>query len=167
MANKNEVYFSRLPLFVLLFGWGLYHLIVAFGNITDYNTNFEFVKHVMSMDSIFQNSSVGYRSISIPLIHHITYIFIIILEAMIAIFGLIASVQFYVNLSADTDKFNEKKKTAYVAITLGILLWFISFSIVGAEWFSMWQSQQWNAIDTANRLLIIDAILYALVIKVK
>jgi predicted small integral membrane protein len=86
---------------------------------------------------------------------------------MIAIFGLIAAVQFYVNLSSDADKFNEKKKPAYVAITLGILLWFISFSIVGAEWFSMWQSQQWNAIDTANRLLIIDAILYALVIKVK
>jgi predicted small integral membrane protein len=167
MEFKNDHFYSRLPLFFLMFGWGLYHLIVVFGNISDYNTNFEFVKHVMSMDTIFQKSTVGYRSITIPLMHHITYILIIILEAMIAIFGLIAAIQFYVNLSSDADKFNEKKKPAFIAISLGILLWFISFSIVGAEWFSMWQSQQWNAIDTANRLVIIDAILYALVIKVK
>ena len=164
---KNDVYFSRLPLFFLMFGWGLYHLIVAFGNITDYNTNFEFVKHVLSMDTIFPNSTVQYRSINMPLAHHIAYIFIIILEAIIAICGLIAAFHFYNNLSSDTSTFNEKKKTAYITITLGIVLWFISFSIVGAEWFSMWQSQKWNAIDTANRLLIIDAILYALVIKVR
>ena len=36
---------------VLVFLNGLYILIVAFGNITDFGTNREFVQHVLSMDT--------------------------------------------------------------------------------------------------------------------
>lgn len=53
MSTKTDLIYSRLPLILLMFGWGLLHLLVAFGNMTDYGTNFEFVKHVLSMDTIF------------------------------------------------------------------------------------------------------------------
>jgi predicted small integral membrane protein len=167
MLAKNDVAYARLPLFLLMFGWGLLHLLVAFGNLTDYGTNFEFVKHVLSMDTIFPNSTVGYRAISLPWVHHLFYACIIFLESLIAVFGLMAAYRFFKHLSSNTETFAEQKKPAYIALALGILLWFISFSVVGAEWFSMWQSADWNAVDTANRLLIIDAILYALVLRVK
>jgi predicted small integral membrane protein len=167
MLAKNDVAYSRLPLFLLMFGWGLLHLLVTFGNLTDYGTNFEFVKHVLSMDTIFPNSTVGYRAITISWVHHLFYAFIILLESLIAVFGLIAAFRFIKHLSSDSETFTQQKKPAYITLALGVLLWFISFSVVGAEWFSMWQSADWNAVDTANRLLIIDAILYALVLRVK
>ena len=36
----------------------LFATLVAFGNLTDYNTNFVFVEHVMSMDTIFPFSTI-------------------------------------------------------------------------------------------------------------
>jgi predicted small integral membrane protein len=167
MSTKTDFMYSRLPLILLMFGWGLFHLLIAFGNMTDYGTNFEFVKHVLSMDTIFPDSNVGYRAITYPWVHHVFYVFIILLESLIAVFGLTAAYRFYLHRSAESEVFSQQKKNAYFAIALGILLWFISFSIVGAEWFSMWQSADWNAVDTANRLLIIDAILYVLVLRIK
>jgi predicted small integral membrane protein len=38
--------------------------LVAFGNLTDYDTNFVFVQHVMSMDTIYPFSTIRYRAIS-------------------------------------------------------------------------------------------------------
>lgn len=167
MQAKTALFYSRLPLILLIFGWGLLHLLVAFGNMTDYGTNFEFVKHVLSMDTIFPDSKVGYRAITSTWVHHVFYVFIILMESLIAVFGLTAAYRFYQHRSAETESFSQQKKNAYIAVAIGVLLWFISFSIVGAEWFSMWQSADWNAVDTANRLLIIDAILYALILRVK
>jgi predicted small integral membrane protein len=167
MSDSPNLQMSRIPLFLLMFGWGLLHLLVAFGNMTDYGTNFEFVKHVLLMDTIFPNSNVGYRAITTPWVHHIFYIFIILIESLIAVFGIIAAYRFYLHRSSESEIFTQQKKSAYISIALGVLLWFISFSIVGAEWFSMWQSTDWNAVDTANRLLTINAILYILVLQVK
>lgn len=167
ILKNNDLLYPRIPLILMMFGWGLMHLLVAFGNMTDYGTNFEFVKHVLSMDTIFPNSAVGYRAITTPWVHHGFYIFIILLESLIAVFGIMAAYRFYVYRNAETTVFTVQKKNGYVAIALGLLLWFISFSIVGAEWFSMWQSADWNAVDTANRLLIIDAVLYGLTLYVK
>lgn len=157
----------RSPLILLMLGWGLLHLLVAFGNLSDYETNFAFVKHVLSMDTIFPESNVGYRAINAPWVHHMFYVFIILLESLIAFFALKAAAGFYQNRNTDTDTFSKQKSAAYVAIALGVVLWFIAFSIIGAEWFSMWQSADWNAVDTAQRLLTIDAILYGLVLVIK
>ena len=167
MSSTNESFYARLPLLLLMFGWGLLHLLVAFGNMTDYGTNFEFVKHVLSMDTIFPNSTVWYRAMTSPWLHHVFYVFIILLESLIAVFGLMASYRFYKHLSAESPVFMTQKKPAYISLSLGFILWFLSFSVVGAEWFSMWQSSEWNAVDTANRLLIVGAILYGLVLKIK
>lgn len=157
----------RSPLILLMLGWGLLHLLVAFGNLSDYETNFAFVKHVLSMDTIFPESKVGYRAINAPWVHHMFYVFIILLESLIAFFALKAAAGFYQKRNTDTDTFSKQKSAAYVAIALGVVLWFIAFSIIGAEWFSMWQSADWNAVDTAQRLLTIDAILYGLVLVIK
>src|SRR5258708_28756778 len=39
----------------------LFAFVVTFDNITDYDTNFEFVRHVLSMDAIFPGSTLLYR----------------------------------------------------------------------------------------------------------
>ena len=44
----------------------LFDSLVAFGNLTDYNTNLAFVEHVLSMDAIFPHSAIKYRAITSP-----------------------------------------------------------------------------------------------------
>ncbi len=51
----------------------LFATVVAFGNITDYGTNFAFVQHVLSMDTIFERSTIRYRAITSPALHHLAY----------------------------------------------------------------------------------------------
>lgn len=143
---------KRMVLLVAIAGCGLMTFLIAFGNITDYNTNYEFVKHVLSMDSIFENSTVKYRSINNDSIHHLAYIFIIALETAMAYFFITGSIQMYLDRKGDKEKFNLSKKNAYIGIALSIILWFIGFSVVGGEWFSMWQSVEWNGLDPAYRL---------------
>jgi predicted small integral membrane protein len=35
--------------------------------------------------------------------------------------------------------------------TLAFLVWFAGFTIVGGEWFAMWQSKLWNGQEPAFR----------------
>ena len=47
--------------------------LVAFGNITDYGTNFGFVQHVLTMDTTFPNTTIRSRAITSPALHHAAY----------------------------------------------------------------------------------------------
>ena len=63
----------------------LFASLVTFGNLTDYNTNFVFVQHVLSMDTIFPFSTIKYRAITSPALHHAAYAFIIAAETATAV----------------------------------------------------------------------------------
>jgi len=63
----------------------LFATLVAFDNLTDYATNFVFVQHVLSMDTIFPGSHIGYRAITSPALHRAAYAIIIAAEAMTAL----------------------------------------------------------------------------------
>src|SRR5262245_65059763 len=41
-------------------------LVVTFDNITDYGTNYLFLRHVMSMDTTFPGNALMYRSVTNP-----------------------------------------------------------------------------------------------------
>src|SRR5690348_18462961 len=66
--------------------------LVAFGNVTDYATNFAFVTHVLSMDTIFPSSTITYRAITSPALHHAAYALIIAAEALTALLCWIGAV---------------------------------------------------------------------------
>ena len=156
---------KRSGVFFAVLGSGLLTLIIAFSNLTDYSTNFEFVKHVLNMDSIFENSTVKYRSITNNTIHHLSYLFIITLEITMAYFFITSAVQMYLQIKNSKEQFNLAKKNAYIGVSLGILLWFIGFTVIGGEWFSMWQSNDWNGLEEANRIVSFFMLTYlALVI---
>jgi hypothetical protein len=59
--------------------------LVTFGNLTDYNTNFVFVEHVLSMDTIYAFSKIKYRAITDPALHQAAYALIIATEAATAV----------------------------------------------------------------------------------
>jgi predicted small integral membrane protein len=157
---------KRSGIFFAVLGCGLLTLIIAFSNITDYNTNFEFVKHVLSMDSIFENSTVKYRSITNNTIHHLAYLFIITLELSMAYFFITSAIQLYQHRENSNEQFNLAKKNAYIGVSLGILLWFIGFTVVGGEWFSMWQSNDWNGQAPADRIISFFMLTYLALVVV-
>ena len=63
----------------------LHASLVVVGNVTDYAINFSFVRNVMSMDTILPSSTIGYRAITVPALHHAAYAMIIAAEFLTAI----------------------------------------------------------------------------------
>ena len=132
----------------------LFASLVAFGNVTDYDTNFVFVQHVLSMDTIFPFSTIKYRAITSPALHHAAYALIIAAEAAAAVLCWIGAAALTRQLRADAVAFNCAKTFAVLGLTLGFLLWQLGFMSLGGEWFGMWQSQQWNGVPSAFRFLM-------------
>ncbi len=145
----------RLAKIVMVAAIALFATLVAFGNLTDYGTNFVFVQHVLSMDSIFAGSTITYRAIASPALHHAAYALIIAAEVATAILCWIGTVLLLRRLKADAATFHRAKSFAVIGLTLGFLLWQVGFMSIGGEWFGMWQSAQWNGVPSAFRFVVV------------
>jgi predicted small integral membrane protein len=141
----------------------LFASLVAFGNLTDYNTNFVFVEHVLSMDTIYPFSTIKYRAITIPALQHTAYGVIIVTQVIIAVLCWIGAITLVRDIRADAGLFNRRKRFAILGLTLGFLLWQVGFMSIGGEWFGMWQSQQWNGVPSAFRFLTVISVVLILV----
>src|SRR5882757_1942620 len=67
---------------LLVFGVAIFYSLVVFNNITDYNSNYQFVRHVLMMDSTFPGNRGMWRAINTPLLHTAFYISIIAWETI-------------------------------------------------------------------------------------
>jgi predicted small integral membrane protein len=133
----------------------LFASLVAFGNITDYGTNFAFVQHVLSMDTIYPTSTIKYRAITSPSLHHAAYALIIAAEIAVAVLCWIGAFMLTRQLRADAAAFNRAKPLAVIGLTLGFLLWQVGFMSIGGEWFGMWMSKEWNGVPSAFRFVMV------------
>jgi predicted small integral membrane protein len=135
----------------------LYIFLVALGNITDYDTNFAFVQHVLSMDTTNFGAAAGtdldpnvmWRAITSPVIWNIAYVFLILWETSAAIV-LIVSVVFFVRGFLGHG-FVAARIWGSIGLAMIILLFAGGFIAIGGEWFQMWRSTQWNGLDPAFR----------------
>ena len=66
---------------LLLFALGFYYTLVVFNNTTDFDSNYQFVRHVLSMDTTFPGNAGMYRAIRTPIVHKAFYASIIGWEA--------------------------------------------------------------------------------------
>lgn len=146
-------YLFRLAQAVSVFAIGLMALLVVVGNTTDYYTNYHFVEHVLKMDTIFPDSKILYRSIHSPFLYHACYVFIIILEAIMAFCCLKGSLLLFKNLKSDVQVFHASKNWSVAGLIVGIVIWFLGFEVIGGEWFAMWQSSTWNGLNSAERIV--------------
>jgi predicted small integral membrane protein len=134
--------------------------VVAFDNVTDYGTNFVFVQHVLSMDTILPGSTIGYRAITSPALRHAAYALIIAAEAATGALCWIGVLALLRERHAPAAAFNRAKTWAIAGLTLGFLTWQFGFMTVGGEWFGMWMSKQWNGAPSAFRFaMVIIAVL--------
>jgi predicted small integral membrane protein DUF2165 len=57
---------SRLSKTLLVAASAFYYTLVVFNNLTDYNSNYQFVHHVLLMDSTFPGNRGMWRAIQPP-----------------------------------------------------------------------------------------------------
>jgi predicted small integral membrane protein len=129
----------------------LFALLVTFNNLVDYDSNYEFVRHTLSMDTTFPGNALKGRVITSPALWTAGYWAIILTEAAVGIALALGAIRLAMALRADARIFNAAKTFALAGIGLGFLLWFTGFMAVGGEWFAMWQSKVWNGQEPAFR----------------
>ena len=140
----------RVAKTVLVAAMALFASLVAFGNITDYSTNFAFVQHVLSMDTIFpfhHRLPRDHQSRPAPrglCSHH---------RRRNADRRAVLDRRGAVRASLRAMPHSTgRKRSPSSGLTLGFLLWQVGFMSIAGEWFGMWQSQPWNGVPSAFRL---------------
>lgn len=142
---------TRLVKTIMVASTALFALLVTLNNIVDYDTNYEFVRHTLSMDTTFPKNALMGRAITAPALWTAGYWLIILTEAAVGITLAIGAIQLARSSRATAAAFNTAKKYALIGVGLGFLLWFTGFMAVGGEWFAMWQSRTWNGQEAAFR----------------
>jgi len=145
----------RLSKCALLLGIALFFTLVLFNNTTDYDSNFQFVRHVLRMDSTFAGNRGTWRAIDRPSLHTLVYLSIIGWEALTGLLCWWGAARMVRQLKASARDFDRAKSVAIVALTLGCMLWLVAFLSIGAEWFLMWQSPTWNGQQAAFRMFVV------------
>jgi predicted small integral membrane protein len=150
---------TRICKTLLLAAMAFFFTLVVFNNTTDFDSNFQFVRHVMMMDSTFPGNKGMWRAIGVPWMHVAFYVGIICWETMNAVLCWWGAVRMLRALRAPVAEFARAKQVGIAAVTAGMLLWFVAFLSVGAEWFLMWQSKIWNGQEAAFRMFACEGLL--------
>jgi predicted small integral membrane protein len=129
-------------------------LVVVFNNLTDPNSNYQFVRHVLSMDTTFPGNAGMYRAIHAPIIHKAFYASIIGWEALCCVLIGTGALRLWKARGGPADQWRKAKVLASVGLTASLVQWYFAFMTVGGEWFLMWQSRVWNGQDAAMRMFV-------------
>ena len=153
----------RIAKVSLVFAVALFYSFVVLNNTTDYASNFQFVRHVLMMDSTFPGNHGMWRALNAPALHTAFYLSIIAWEALTMILLWWGGARLAGALRRTTAEFNQAKHIAISALALALLMWLVSFLTVGGEWFLMWQSRTWIGQDAAFRMFTVIGIVLLLV----
>jgi predicted small integral membrane protein len=142
----------RLAKTTMIAALAAFALIVAYDNVIDYDSNYEFVRHVLSMDTTFPGNALKSRAIIDDTIWHTAYALIIAVEAATGLLLAFCAVALLARLRSSAEIFNRTKVWAIAGLALGFGLWFVGFLVIAGEYFAMWQSKVWNGQEAAFRI---------------
>ena len=154
----------RVVKLTMVLAVALYYTLLVFNNITDYNSNYEFVRHVLMMDTTFPGNHGMWRAINSPTLHTAFYLSIIPWEILTTSLCWWGGVRMAQARNSGTTEFHQSKRVAIMGLTFGLLMWLVAFLSVGGEWFLMWQSKSWNGQDVAFRMFTIVGIVLILIV---
>jgi len=141
----------RLAKIAMTAALAAFAFIVTYDNIVDYGTNYEFVKHVLSMDTTFPGNKLMGRAITDPRLWTLGYAVIIAAEGIVFLLLAIATVAMLLALRAPAASFQRAKTWMVAGAAAGFMVWFFGFMVVAGEYFAMWQSKAWNGQEPAFR----------------
>jgi len=125
--------------------------VVCYDNIVDYDSNYTFVRHVLSMDTTFPGNALMHRAITNEAAWKAAYALIIAAEGVTFLLLAIGAAFMAVRLRSPAAVFQRAKTWVVAGATAGFGVWFFGFMVVGGEYFAMWQSQTWNGQESAFR----------------
>lgn len=155
----------RTAKLLLVLGVALFYTFVVFNNITDYGSNYEFVHHVLMMDSTFPGNRGMWRAINSPAVHTVFYLSIIIWETITMLLCWWGGFRLAQARRGTAQEFQRAKRISIIALTLSLLMWLVAFLSVGGEWFLMWQSKSWNGQDAAFRMFTVVGIVLVILVQ--
>ncbi|MFD4877469.1 DUF2165 domain-containing protein [Streptomyces sp. NPDC058420] len=135
----------------------LYIALVAFGNITDFGTNQQFVQHVLAMDTTFKDDDLMWRAVTSKGLQDAAYVVIIVWETVAALV-LVYGTWLWVR----RDDGRARRVSTYGLLML-MVLFGAGFIAVGGEWFAMWQSKDWNGLEAATRVFLLSGVVLVVV----
>lgn len=144
----------RISKAALTLALAIFALLVGIDNIIDYETNFAFVRHVLSMDTTFPGNALLWRAITSEWVYHVAYAVIIASELAVGLLCAVGAWRLFAARALPAGQFNGTKELAIAGLAAGFVLYFFGFLVVGGEWFQMWQSQTWNGQEAAFRFAI-------------
>jgi predicted small integral membrane protein len=143
----------RISKILLVTFVALFALLVGIDNLLDYQTNFEAVRHILSMDSIVGDNPLSWRAITSESMHRLAYGLIIATELVSGIVCSIGAFRLGRAMRLDGPSFNAQKDVAVIGLVALFALFFFGFMIIGGEWFQMWRAPQWNGQEAAFRFI--------------
>lgn len=147
----------RLTATLLTASVALYIALVAFGNITDFGTNQQFVQHVLAMDTTFKDDDLMWRAVTSKGLQNTAYVAIIVWETVAALVLIYGTWLWFRH-----DDTRARRFSTY-GLLMVLLLFGAGFIAIGGEWFSMWQSADWNGLDAATRAFVFSGIVLLVV----
>ena len=119
----------RLAKVAMIGSLAAYAFIVAYDNVVDYQSNYEFVRHVLSMDTTFPGNTLMHRAISNEYIWGLAYALIIAIEGLTAPLLMVGALVLLSRLRAPAEVFNRSKVWAVAGLT--VRLWPLVFRLHG------------------------------------
>jgi predicted small integral membrane protein len=155
----------RAAKIALLFAVAIYYSFVVFNNLTDYDSNYQFVRHTLTMDTTFPGNHGMWRAIHSPAAPTAIYAIIIAWEIFTMVLCWWGAVRMLREFNAAPAEFERAKSVAIAGLTLSLLMWLVAFLSVGGEWFLMWQSKVANGQTTAFNMFTVVGIVLLLVVQ--
>ena len=156
---------ARAAKVVLVAGLAVYYTLVVFNNVTDFDSNYQFVRHVLMMDTTFPGNHGMWRALPWRWAHLAFYLGIIAWEMVTTVLLWWSVVRLGRAVRGEAGLFNAAKGMAVIALTLSMTMWLVAFLSVGAEWFLMWQSRGWNGQEAAFRMFAVVGLVLLLVLQ--
>ncbi len=155
----------RVAKISLLLGVALYYAFTVFNNLADYDSNYQFIRHVLMMDSTFPDNRGMWRAVNNPAWHTVFYVTIIGWEAVTMILCGWGGLRLVRSLRGNAETFRQASNVAIAGLSLSLLMWLIAFLSVGGEWFLMWQSKSWNGQEAALRMFTVVGIILLVLLQ--
>ena len=156
---------TRTAKALLVAGIAVFYTLVVFNNLTDFDSNYQFVHHVLSMDSTFPGNHGMWRALPSPAMQLAFYLSMIAWEIVTMILLWWGVANLLRALRRNAASFQSAKRVPVMALTLSMLMWLVAFLSVGAEWFLMWQSHTWNGQEPAFRMFAVVGLVLLLLLQ--
>lgn len=150
---------------ILLLSSALSLSIVFADNILAYDINFEYIQHIMSMDTTLKHPKLYWRAVHNPILYHACFILIILFEGVSSLLLWIGAYHLIMKIHASPSDFQSAKSWSLLGLLLALILYSFIFFTIASQWFASWQSALWNAKNASLPFIILLGLNYLILVK--